>query len=384
MPAPSRIRTDLYSTLSSKFEIIDYFDFLDNDSDPSSFYVWCQQWENFKFSHNQRLLIIDHDTDYYQENQIVPYGNNSYNFFKCCGYFNLPTEFMIIFSGTHGKHIEISSLCKLFNLTPPTVGEYLHLSGYSPIHRPVSDIEFNINKINKLFFCLNGTRRSYRVLFLCYLIENNLIDCGYISYHFKHSIKDNLGDNPNKTITNTLLPIHLQTTIPFSRINDWYLKDKTDLKMYDLHATKFLNNTQPTSYYSELVDDGDIWDLGSKFLQHALINVICETAYHYPWPHLSEKTIKPILTKRPFIMVGAAKNLSLIRSFGFKTFNSVWDESYDEILDPGKRMQAIVNLLSELSTRNLFTLSEQIQDIVEYNFNHYCKNYIANTMIKWY
>ena len=50
--------------------------------------------------------------------------------------------------------------------------------------------------------------------------------------------------------------------------------------------------------------------------------------------------LKPMLNLRPFVLLGAPRALELLRSFGFQTFSSVVNESYDTIGDPATRLSA--------------------------------------------
>jgi hypothetical protein len=61
--------------------------------------------------------------------------------------------------------------------------------------------------------------------------------------------------------------------------------------------------------------------------------------------------------------------LKRLRDIGYKTFHTIWDESYDEIIDYNKRMAAIVDLVKSLSSREDFVdMVESCDDIVEHNF----------------
>jgi hypothetical protein len=76
----------------------------------------------------------------------------------------------------------------------------------------------------------------------------------------------------------------------------------------------------------------------------------------------------------PFVIVSSAGSLEYLRSYGFKTFSSLWDESYDTELDDNKRLQKIANLLAHLdnmSPGELNYLHQQAHSIVEHNFNHF-------------
>lgn len=106
----------------------------------------------------------------------------------------------------------------------------------------------------------------------------------------------------------------------------------------------------------------------------SLCYLVTETVYFGRRLHLTEKTFKPICLRMPFIMVSAAGSLEYLRSYGFQTFGSLWDESYDHETDDLLRMQRITNLVRDLdrmTTQELHSLYNQARPIVEHNFQHF-------------
>ena len=81
----------------------------------------------------------------------------------------------------------------------------------------------------------------------------------------------------------------------------------------------------------------------------------------------TEKTYKPILRGKPFIIFGSKGiNLELI-GLGFKIFNSVVDYSFDSIEDTEERAEALCQELKRLSTFNYQELAIKMQDAVQHN-----------------
>jgi len=112
------------------------------------------------------------------------------------------------------------------------------------------------------------------------------------------------------------------------------------------------------------------WD----FIQHAFLYVVTETVFNYPYTFISEKSFKGITAKRPFIIVGTPNCIGLLQSFGFKTFSQWWDESYDQELDPTIRFKKLLNIIdyvNSLSINELKELCLDMQDVLDYNFQHY-------------
>jgi hypothetical protein len=106
----------------------------------------------------------------------------------------------------------------------------------------------------------------------------------------------------------------------------------------------------------------------------ALWHIVTETVFYYDKLHLTEKAFKPIVMKQPFMLLGAVGNLAYLKSYGFKTFEGIIDESYDTIVDNDARTEAVVAQIAwycALSAEEKRSVIEAIAPIVEYNFHHF-------------
>jgi hypothetical protein len=89
---------------------------------------------------------------------------------------------------------------------------------------------------------------------------------------------------------------------------------------------------------------------------------------------LTEKIFKPIVLKRPFILVSSYGNLQYLKSYGFKNFINWIDESYDEIVDNDIRLEKIaieIEKLCQLSDDQLEQMHLDMNEILEYNYKHF-------------
>lgn len=105
----------------------------------------------------------------------------------------------------------------------------------------------------------------------------------------------------------------------------------------------------------------------------SLLYLVTETVATGHRLHLTEKTFKPIALGMPFIIVGTKGSLKYLREYGFKTFEGIWDESYDDAEDDD-RIQQIASLLrslDELPVAAKQDLFEQCIPIIEHNWNHF-------------
>jgi len=106
----------------------------------------------------------------------------------------------------------------------------------------------------------------------------------------------------------------------------------------------------------------------------SLIYVPTETVFFGQRTHLTEKTFKAIALEMPFILMATAGSLSYLKEYGFKTFGSIFDESYDEETDDIKRIEKVSDLLKELdslSIKERQVVHRACLPVVQHNFNHF-------------
>jgi len=106
----------------------------------------------------------------------------------------------------------------------------------------------------------------------------------------------------------------------------------------------------------------------------SLLYVVTETVANGARQHLTEKIFKPICLNMPFVIVGTAGSLEYLRRYGFKTFDSLWDESYDHEANDVDRIQKIGQLLKELdqlSQQEKQLLFRHASEISQHNFDHF-------------
>jgi hypothetical protein len=120
------------------------------------------------------------------------------------------------------------------------------------------------------------------------------------------------------------------------------------------------------SHYSAIFDIKDY--------ESTDIEVVLETLFDDDRLHLTEKSLRPIACAQPFILAGTHGSLEYLRSYGFKTFSDVWDESYNLVEDPSERLIQIAELMKYISTwlphQREHNMSKA-RAIAEYNKQHF-------------
>ena len=194
----------------------------------------------------------------------------------------------------------------------------------------------NFQKIHKDFLIYNrawtGTR-EYRLKFVELVLHNNLQD--YCNVKFN--------------------PV------------DGYHYHQHKFKNPQLQISKFdFESYLPTN----TTDSNASADYNSLDYQTSGIEVVLETLFDDSRQHLTEKILRPIACGRPFILASTPGSLEYLKDYGFKTFNEFIDESYDSIVDPLQRLQAIVaemNRIAKLDAEEKTRLWKNLYEISAYN-----------------
>jgi len=117
--------------------------------------------------------------------------------------------------------------------------------------------------------------------------------------------------------------------------------------------------------------------------QDSLVYVPTETVYFGRRTHITEKTFKAIALEMPFVLVAPVNSLEYMRSYGFRTFDDVFDESYDAETDDVLRVEKVVRLLKDLdnqSERERQSIHRACLPIVEHNFRHFYMGGLTNIL----
>ena len=97
--------------------------------------------------------------------------------------------------------------------------------------------------------------------------------------------------------------------------------------------------------------------------------VVAETCWQDSFAFFTEKTSKPIIARRLFVMFAGCGYLANLRQLGFKTFGDIIDESYDTETDALVRWQQAWDQVEWLAAQPQEVILEKIRPIVEHNFD---------------
>jgi len=117
--------------------------------------------------------------------------------------------------------------------------------------------------------------------------------------------------------------------------------------------------------------------------QDSLVYVPTETVYFGRRTHLTEKTFKAIALEMPFVLIAPAGSLAYLREYGFKTFEGIFDESYDTETDDIRRIEKVTDLLKHLNNLSIperQRIHQACLPIVEHNYYHFYSGGFADIL----
>jgi len=205
------------------------------------------------------------------------------------------------------------------------------------------DVRLYQKNIKKTFlvYCRDWTPvREYRLKFLDLLLTANLLDDCEISTQHTNS-----------------QGVHLK---------DYQIQDSR----FVLDTARLLsipNNNTPASSSA----DYDAEDFVST-----AISVVLETVVDSKI-HLTEKILRAIACGHAFVLVAGPESLVYLRRYGFRTFDPIFDESYDVENDTVKRLEKVIATMQQI--KNLSKLDwQEINEIAAHNRSRFFSEDFAN------
>jgi hypothetical protein len=196
-----------------------------------------------------------------------------------------------------------------------------------PIHQHSREREFTV---------LNRLHKSWRAAAMADLERSSILTNSYWSY-CESGVLDQ--DNP----------------IEVDSVSG--LRDSTDL---------FLKHAPYTSDTLDQAQRNNHSLLEPKYYTNSYCNIVMETHFDADQSggtFLTEKTFKPIKHGQLFIIAGPAGSLQALRDLGYRTFDHVFDNSYDRIADNTQRWQCLREAIKQAQYRLEDRFDSAVADI---------------------
>jgi len=164
-----------------------------------------------------------------------------------------------------------------------------------------------------------------------------------------------------------------------------YLKKKNLLDYADYtHKTcediNYITDNMPDIFKRILHDTSikikEVDLLGEHIENNSYFSLVLEAYYNAAFAGkilVTEKSLRPMRYRKPFILIGQPYTLKALQDIGYKTFHPFIDESYDNETDNQKRFIMAMIELEKLCNKSLDELKEfnsRIDHILEHNYNH--------------
>jgi len=107
-----------------------------------------------------------------------------------------------------------------------------------------------------------------------------------------------------------------------------------------------LGSDHRENLFSDMESNWNIMQANPEWYSKTHFSIVLETYIKNEYPiFITEKTFKPIANEHPFMIASVPRTLDTLRSWGFETFNNLFDESYDDLIyestDIRKKVQII-------------------------------------------
>lgn len=180
----------------------------------------------------------------------------------------------------------------------------------------------------------------------------------------------------------------------YTPIRNQMVKEMLELQEHFLFSV-MTNDQTDLSNPSTVTYDPMVWNIGSidntklshrrggmhtpdtsllEFYDQFQIEIVPESTTLGQTFFPTEKTVRPIMGCKPILLCGARKFLHNLRNLGFRTFGSLWSESYDDLEDQD-RWQAIKHIIMDI-IRDGYD-RDAAQKIVQYNYQHLQDNFVS-------
>jgi hypothetical protein len=215
--------------------------------------------------------------------------------------------------------------------------EHFQMTVFPYQSMPHKIVQIQHNTVKPMYFdALMGTVKSHRDFLYKSIIDCNLQDKIFVTYQ-------------------TQGPGYLGTT------GVW----ETDIEQFD--PTTVNGSTDVVRYQGQQIALCRI--LPVRVYNQTAYSIVPETSIDNRYSFFTEKTAKPIMARRLFVMFSGYKFLQNLQALGFQTFSNVIDESYDSIYNDHDRWSAAFEQVQRLCKMDQQEVFEKIAPIVEHNYN---------------
>jgi hypothetical protein len=189
----------------------------------------------------------------------------------------------------------------------------------------------------KVFDILLGGPREHRTVIYDYIKQSNFNDRVIMTY-----LRD------------------YTTSLQQSDLSNWIWPDGLEIPADNLRRT-----VTPVMYHGHWLTLSQVVPI--NVYNQTAYTVVAETNYANHYSFYTEKIVKPILAERLFLVVSGRHYLRNLHKLGFKTFDGIIDESYDNIDNTAERYSKVCDQIRFLCSQPQEDILNKIRPITEHN-----------------
>ena len=227
------------------------------------------------------------------------------------------------------------------------------------------DIQSTNRVEHKLFSFTSRITKPHRFILASLLAECGLFNQGHVSFYHAYYT-----DKTKKQIVDDVMNSLINYGYEDSFINRVYNAYINFIKYKDIelditnasHQDNFANGLNQSLLY--------------PYLRCSDFIIVNETYHDNMPPFITEKSMLPIIAKKPFIVNGSTGHLQAMQYHGFCTFPELFNESYDKDIGKEHRYLTILNNVRQWANasgdiKNHCFNTQKILEKVEYNYWRY-------------
>jgi hypothetical protein len=203
---------------------------------------------------------------------------------------------------------------------------------------------------------LNCSKKSHRIKLISALRNKERFIYSYYPYEDEDQINVTYNNEKDRLLLNELTELNeIYDQELFMNKNEKDIKERTKEEIIETIAPKHFafQESVPLEYIQSCMD-------------------LVTESYVFESIMLTEKTFKPIVLRKPFLLLSARNSHIFLKKIGYELYDEMFDYSFDDksFLE---RFDSIINQITEILKipLNEFVLRcEDIHDKIEYNYNH--------------
>ena len=237
------------------------------------------------------------------------------------------------------------------------------------VSRGYSNLLQSKNNITKKFWCGNWRYTIHRHIIMSYLATVDGVYTWNLKCSYEELEKNNWFDLKNFEQVDPVRYAQLKTGVDYLYNNIFVIDQNIDAVVVEEFSEVFIPGHNAPMHTKHFLQS----------YRNSFCGVINETRFAQPFGYFSEKTLTALYSKIPIVLVAPPYTLEYLRTFGFKTFDKWWDESYDLETNHHKRIIKIFDVIDYINSKSIEELKIMYSEMTEI-LNH---NYEITKTIQW-